>query len=416
MGRRRFVLTALITLLVGRLHASDLSDVYLSVVNIFGIDPNAGQNSFLVLVIPSGGLYEGMGTAFTAVTLNSGFMEANPAASAFLKETEFSFMHNNWIGDSSIETILFGVRRGNLGFGGGIKFLHLPFTGYNEWGGHLENDNGVFATGFYTETVAVLNCSYSFFRNYYFNGLALGGNFKIGYRGVSEALASGQSALSLMGDIGLLTQFNFLKFYASRDKNFNIGVNARNLGAEFIDNPDPLPSYFSAGISWSPIRPLTLAFDVNLPFNLNGEPSEMISYAAGMNVNLTSFLSLQTGFLIKTGKPRFSLGSSLALKNITLIVNYTLDMTTQFDLFDRMSLTLNISLGDLGRALARDTVQQLYLEGLELYAKGDLPGAIAVWGECLDMDPAFTPAQEMIETASKTLNLEQEMNTRQKVE
>lgn len=415
MGRRLVLILLFLSLLVGGLHASDLSDIYLSVTDTFGIDPNAGQNSFLILIVPSGGLYEGMGTAFTAVTLNSGFMDANPAASAFMTETEFSFMHNNWIGDSSVESILFAVRRGNLGFGGGVKFLHLPFTGYNEWGGHMETEGG-FATGFYTETVAVLNVSYALFRNYYFNGISVGGNFKVGYRGVSDALAHGQSAFSVMGDVGLLAQFNFLKFYASRDKNFNIGVNARNLGAEFIENPDPLPTYFSAGVAWSPLRPLTLAFDVNVPFNLNGAPPELIGYAAGLNVNLTHFLSLQSGFLIKTGKPRFSLGSSLKLKNITLIVNYTLDLTTQFDLFDRMSLTLNISLGDLGRSLARDTVQQLYLEGLELYAKGDLPGAIARWNECLEIDSAFTPAQEMIETARKTLNLEQEMNTRQKVE
>ena len=40
-----------------------------------------------------------------------------------------------------------------------------------------------------------------------------------------------QSALAFMADIGIITQFNFFKFYNSRESNCRAGVSFSNLGA-----------------------------------------------------------------------------------------------------------------------------------------------------------------------------------------
>lgn len=379
-------------------------------MEFFGLDPNAGRSSFLILLIPAGGKYEAMGTAYTAMTDDIGFIDSNPAVSSYLLNTELMLFHNNWISDSSyVESIAYTNREGRLGYGIAGKILWLSFDAYNDWGQNT-------SSGAYTESIVTLNASYNFFRNYYYDGLSLGANFKSGYRGISQSLTENQNAFSFMADFGLISKFNFLKFYASRDKNFSVGLSAKNLGVELIENPDPLPSGITAGIAYSPVRIFTLAIDATKPFYLNGEDAEMMSLAFGMDFNATSFLSIQSGFLLKTGKPRITLGSEVNVKSFSLYTNYTLDLATQFQAMDRMSVSLKWNLGDRGRTTLRDKVQELYLEGLEAYAQGRYYDAISLWEECLELDNEFLPAEEMINTTKKSLDLEEEMKERQRVE
>lgn len=397
------------------LHGQTFESIYGDLSKQFGIDPNAGTKSFLVLMVPSGGKYEGMATAYTAVAGDIGFIHSNPAGSSLLSNSELSFLHNNWISDVNLESIIWATRLGNLGLGFAGKIMYLPFTGVNDWGDRYSNDyTNLYATGYYWETIGTANISYNLFRNYYFDGVSIGGSFKAGYRHVPYAIAPDQSAVAIMGDVGVITRFNFLKPYYSRDKNFSVGVALKNVGAEFIQNPDPLPMEFSAGLAYNPVRPLTLAFDFNLPLPV--ATSESFYFAAGMNLAMTSFLSLQSGVLIKSGKPRFTIGSALELEKVDFVVNYTLDLTTQFDEMDRISLEVRFNLGDDGRTKREEEADNLYIEGLKLYAEGDFINAIKKWESCLELNPGFTPAGDMIDTARNSFNLQEEMLQRQSAE
>lgn len=387
------------------------NDAYASASDAFGLDPNAGQNSFLSLIIPGGGKYEGMGTAHTAMALDGGYLESNPAAGSFLPATILSFSHVDWIADSALETITFAYRPENnedFGLGFNTKFLHVPFTGYNDWGSQY-NRYGTSAVGWYTELIATAAVSYNFLRSFDFGGVSIGAGLKAGYRGVSASLEPGQSALSLMGDVGVMTRFNFLKTYASRDMNWGVGLMVKNLGAEFINDPDPLPTYASLGLSYKPIRPLTVALDFNVPFNLNGEAAEEFSFAVGLNAEIASFVSAHTGVLIKTGKPRFTIGADVSLKKFTLQANYTLDLASRLELFDRMSIAIKVDLDTVKQLIVRDDVQELYLDGLDLFAQGKLSQAIGYFENCISLDPTYTPAKEMLQTAQDSLALEMEL-------
>ncbi|MDC7221899.1 MAG: UPF0164 family protein [Spirochaetales bacterium] len=407
MVRRRLILPFFFLCLVGAY--ADWEDTYSDLISIAGLDSNSGQNSFLTLLIPSGGKYQSMGTAYTAVALDAGYLESNPAASSHLQNTELTFYHNDWIDDSNLESLAYTQRKGNIGWGIGAKFLWVPFEETNSWGETTDS-------GAYTETIMTFNGSYNLMGDYYYTGLSLGVNAKAAYRGISESLAEDQNALALMGDVGLLTQFNLLKFYPSRQKNCGFGLAVKNLGKEFITDPDPLPSRATAGLSYSPIKPLMLAFDATYPFNLNGEEAESMSYAMGMDVSMTDFLSMQGGFLLKLGKPRITMGSDLDLEKFSIGVNYTLDLTTQFEPVDRITLSFSLNLGDFGRTTIRDKVQELYLTGLGAYSQGNYTQAIIYWEECLELDETFTPALEMIETTQKSLELEAKMREQQTVE
>ncbi len=401
---KRIVLLSILIFLVILPVSADFSDFYYNLNNSLSrfADPNTGLTAFPTLLVPLGGKLEGMGTAYTAVALDSGFLEANPSASSSLPNTELSFFHHSWIADSNLEGVVYTIRYNDLGIGLGGKFLYVPFTEYNDWG---ERDS----RGYISETIATLNLSYNFFSNYEFYGLGLGANLKAAYRNIPTAIYPDQSVLTGMIDIGLLTRFNFLKGYISRAKNFSVGVVAKNLGLPALGEPLPMMATF--GIAYSPIRPITWAFDFNLPFSFFPQtaPAEKWYLASGLNIAVTGFLSIQSGFQWKGDNPRISLGTAVDLKKVSFVLNYNLDLSGRVDPLDKFSVEAKLNLGDKGRLTFQNQIDELYLNGLEAYARGDLQEAIDYWQKALKLDPSFTPARENIETARKALQSQQEM-------
>ncbi len=394
--RGKALLILIIILVSAPLGAADFTDYYGSASSVFN-DPHTGLTVFPLLKIPLGGRSLSMGTASTAVALDSGAMIENPAATALLPRTELAVSHNNWLADSSVDSAVYTRRFDNLGIGISGQFLHLPFTAYNSWG----ESTGAARI---PEGVIGVNASYNFLSSYYFRGISVGATLKGAFRIVPEAIYPGQSLLTGMIDLGAITQFNFLKFYNSRDKNFFVGLRVKNLG--LAAKGDPLPTMASAGFSYSPIRPLKLAFDFNLPFSLySDKKSEKWYMAGGVDLTVTDFFSLQSGFNFGGANPRLSMGSALTLEDMSILVNYTLDLTTQVNTVDRFSLEAKMNLGDEGRASVQLEVDQYFLSGLEAYALGELETAVKYWDAALALDPTFQPAQEYMGIALETLSL-----------
>jgi len=378
---------------------------------IYGVDDNAGLTAFPVLNIPMGGRSEGMAGAFSAVADDVSFIEFNPAGSSMLSRSELAFFHNNWIADSKIEGAAYATRFGNFGLAAGAKWLYLPFTEYNIYGERVSN-------GYYSEGAAILNASYNFFSGYYFSGISLGvslkGAFRImpDYTDNYDTIISGsglsQSAVMGMADIGLLTRFNILIPYSSRERNTSAALVIRNLGPPVLG--EPLPTVAIAAISYKPIRPLTIAFDFNLPLNLvDIELSEKPYMALGLSVNVTNFLSMRTGVLLKAGSSRVTVGSAINMNKISFDVNYTLDLLSQLQPLNRISLAVRLDLGDSGRSQMANKVDELYLLGLEAYSRGNFADAKLCWEEALRIDPRFEPAKESLEMLVRREELNQQI-------
>jgi hypothetical protein len=373
-------------------------------------DPNTGLTSFPTLLVPMGGIAEGMGTAYTAVGRDAGFIEYNPAASALLKKSELAFYHHAWIADANMEGVVYTMRFNDLGIGVAGKFLYVPFTAYNEWGATGARD-------YISESVGTLNVSYNFLNSYYFSGLAVGANLKVAYRNIPSAFAANQSALAVMGDVGVQTSFNFLKFYASQTKNFSVGAALKNVGVSTLTD-EVLPQMVTTGIAWSPLRPWTLAVDCNIPFTLPFQyvpgtttqlPAEMVNVAVGTMVNVTDFLSVQGGVLLKADNPRVSIGSALDIGIMDIIVNYNLDLSGQLNPLDKFSVQARFDLGDAGRSARAADVDALYLQGVEEYARGDYEKAVALWEKVLEMDPKYQPAADNIRTVKESMELQDQL-------
>jgi hypothetical protein len=325
-----------------------------------------------------------------------------------MDQTELGVFHNNWIADTRIEGAVYTIRTGNLGFGAMGKWLYLPFTGTDDFGYRT-------GSGYYSEATAAFNASYNFLQGYNFAGLALGITGKVAWRSVPQELikAAGNSGFGLMVDSGALVRFNFLKFYASRTKNFAVGLALKNLGPPALaEGPDalataePLPTVASLGLSWSPFRPLVISSDISQPLNLlDLSLSERFNWAVGFSLALTEDFGFQGGLLIKGGNPRISLGSAIGLDLVKVTVNYTLDLTTQFTPLNRISIQAAFLLGDLGRSALAKKVDKLYLDGLSEYGKGNIDAAIALWSEAKQLDPRFDPVLESLSAAENSKKL-----------
>ncbi|MDR2662816.1 MAG: UPF0164 family protein [Treponema sp.] len=423
--KKQLVLACLFFLALFSADALDFNeDAYGSISSIYKPDDNAGLTTFPVLLVPMGGRAEGMGTAFTALADDLTFIEWNPGGSSMLAFTELGVFHNNWIADTKVESIVFASRFKDLGYGAGIKWLYTPFSEYNMYGERVSK-------GYYSEMVATLNVSYNFLAGYYFSGISIGANIKGAARFMpdysdaddkgnnSGKLISGsglsQSAAMAMVDIGALTRFNLFKFYNAREKNMSAALVVRNLGPPA--KGEPLPTSVTAALAYKPIRPLTLDFDFTLPMNMQDiSLSEKPYWAAGLNVDITEFLSMRTGLLGRYGGYRVTIGSAVNLGKIALDVNYSLDLLTQITPLNRVSLGIRFNFGDQGRQETRDKVDSLYLSGLDAYAQGNYQDAKSYWEEALTLDSRFDPAKEGIALIGGTDALDDRIQTMQNLD
>ena len=372
---------------IAKANATPLSNAETVLGDIFSYmtDSNEGTTTFRSLLIPFGGRTESLGNAYTGLCDDISYLRFNPAAGAIQKET-------------------------HLSTGGYISCFYLPFTEYNFFGDRV-------AGSYYTESIAALNVSYNLLAGYDFKGLALGATIKAGWRGMPDytdndtgAIISGsglaQSGLAIMADAGFMLQFNFLKFYSSRDPNVRIGVSAQNLGVSLtgfgdqVKLDDPLPTTASAGISVRFIKPIALSVDFVQPLNLMDMGTYLMpSFNTGVSVQFASFISLLAGFSLKGANPRISTGFEFEVAKIRLNLNYTLDLASSLAPVNRISLSAKLLLGDKGRSIIDAKVDEYYQLGLKYYADAKWEDAIVVWEEALRLNKRFDPAIQGIQSA-----------------
>ena len=425
MFKKRFSLTLLIfSLIFINLHSLSYDNFENTLSQIFdwAIDDNEGETAFRSLLIPFGGRSESMGEAYTGLSDDISFFQYNAAASSLQTETQLSVFHNSWIADSKLDAVAYTTRFGHLGLGTYFSSFYLPFTEYNLFGDRV-------ASNYYSESFAGLNISYNFLAGYNFKGLALGANLKAGWRAVPDftdnesdeiLVNSGieQSAFASLVDIGLMMQFNFLKYFSSREPNVRFGLSAQNLGFTLtgfgsesgLKIDEGLSTILAAGLSLKPIKPLLLSFDFKQPVNFFNITTYLKPYFCfGAAFKFTTFASLLGGFEIKGGNPKISAGFEFEILKVRLNFNYSLDLTSSFNPLNKVSISAKLLLGDRGRAQIDALVDKYYQEGLTLFTNREYEEAIKIWQEALKLNKRFDPAILGIETAQYRINILKKM-------
>jgi tetratricopeptide (TPR) repeat protein len=219
----------------------------------------------------------------------------------------------------------------------------------------------------------------------------------------------------VMADVGALTRFSFLKPYSAREPNTSVALVLRNLGPPAME--DPLPSVAVAALSYKPLRPLLLSFDFSVPMNFHDiSLSEKPYWAAGISVAAARFLSMRTGLMAKAGNVRITIGSAVNLEKISLDINYTLDLLTQMQPLNRVSLGVRLNLGDGGRGVLAARIDELYLAGLDAYALGDYAQARQHWEDALALNPKFDPAREGLDILAHSQSVRDRIDEMQRLE
>lgn len=418
MKRTKLFLTALLfSFTVSSLNALSLVDYDLAISNIFGglVNDNEGLTSYRSLLIPEGGRAESLGDAFTGLADDVSYFNYNPAASCILNQTEINCTHNQWIADSTVETVSATTRFDNLGFGAYLKLFTVPFTEYDIFGEKKSSGN-------YFESIIGANVSYNHNVSYKFKGIAAGANIKAAVRGVPDFGDSltkekmnwsglSQSGIALMADLGVMARFNFAKNYASREPNLRVGASITNLGfgltgfgTSSFGLDDPLPTKISLGASYKIIKPVTVTLDLCQPVNLADILSSgLLSAGAGVCVQLTDSAALLGGIRLQGANPRFSFGGEFTIEAVQMNLNYTLDLSSSANPVNRFSITAKMQFGDRGRGQKEQEVLSLYQQGLYYYvlcsqernrtkALGYLNDAQLAWEQVLLMDKTFEPA------------------------
>lgn len=404
----------LIFSLNSRLFALDYTDLS-TILTDFGFwesSKNAGLTSYRSLLIPIGGRPESLGTAYTGLCDDAAYISYNPAASSIMKETQASVYHNNWIADSHYDNIIYTTRVGDFGFGLQGGSFYLPFSEYNLFGERVNST-------YYSESSFAANFSYNFLAGYDFKGISLGSTVRGIYREMpaytdnnTDAIIpfSGlaQSGFGIMADFGIMMQFNFLKYFASRDPNVKIGFAAQNVGIGItglgskngVKIDDPLPTYFAAGFSCQFLPIITVTLDIKQPVNLLAPGKyENFSTSAGVIFGFNKYVNLLAGFELKGGNPKISAGGEFQLSYTRVNFNYTLDLASSINPVNRISISAKVMLGDRGRAERQKRIDALYSEGLTYYANSDWDNAINSWEKVLIYNKRYDPAILGIESA-----------------
>lgn len=396
------------------------SSGYSSISRAFNIFTNLheGEVGFRSLLIHPGGRIAALNGAFTALANDITFFETNPAGSATLRQTELAFFHNAWIADSHLDTISYSMRSGNLGYGTSLRCFYIPFTEYDSYGEKV-------SSGYYSETFTSFNIAYNFFNGYKFKGLSLGSSLKFGIvsfppfqgqtTGSSEAFLKTrkQNALSQMSfavllDVGMQFRGNFFKNFDSKEPNVFFGLAIKNLGPPI--KGDVAPASFSLGFAYQPFKIFTFSIDLSCPINIVDVKNSGKPFASlGFMFNITKYFNLLSGFSIRGGNPRFTLGGEVNFSNVQINANYTLDLTSQTTALNHIILGFKIFLGDRGRGKIEDKLETMYIEGLRLYKEKKYKEAIRIWEEVLRINRYFEPAKSGIKSAKNMQTLQTEL-------
>ena len=122
------------------------------------------------------------------------------------------------------------------------------------------------------------------------------------------------------------------------------------------------------------------------------------------------------GAEIKGGNPKISAGAEFQLSQLRINLNYTLDLTSSVTPLNRISLSGKIMLGDRGRHIIDQQVDEYYMEGLKLYSNAQWQEAIQIWEQVLKLNKRFDPAILGIESARAQIDMFENIKNSLKLE
>jgi len=352
--------------------------------NLGAFTPGTAGPSFLRIGV--GARPSGMGEAFTAGSDDVSSMPWNPSGLALVETPQATFMHLNFLGDTSYEALSYAQPFGPGSMGGSFLFLNVP---------EFDNTSGLepsVSSGDYALSVSYggkLGYLHPFRND--FDNLLVGGTVKWVGTAISGVSAFNYLALDLGGS------------YKTQFKGVNVGLSLLNLGfpvtAPGVSNALPFMARLGGAYEWdsgTSVADLIQTLDGTTYLNL------------GTEVWWERKLALRTGY--KIGGPAVGGFKGLTFgagwQFNTFRLDYAFVPYGDLGGAHRFSGTLAFN-GDLevGTARAGSAEEQMKL-GMVYYDGGFLSDAINVWQKILAEKPNWIKLKEWIDRAEGELKEE----------
>lgn len=269
-----------------------------------------GLSGGMTLAEASGSRASALGEAFVAMQNDISALGYNPASLGSLKSGQASFLFQKGLTEDSYGQFMAGSPLSNGGWGLSVGY-------YN--GGTLD----VLSNGVETEVTAQkdLALSLGFSRN--IKSMSVGITGKYLSSELAETANANAYAMDLGASIPLSSRLRF-------------GASLQNLGTElkFIEEGDPLPRMFKAGLSLalSPKAvPTTLLFDTTYLMN-EKETNPAVGIETWMGP-----LALRAGYRMGSDENKFSVGTGFILGPSSL--DYSFGMANKLDPSHKVSLS-----------------------------------------------------------------------------
>ncbi len=327
--------------------------------------------------------------------------ERNPAETSVAGQTLLSVSHTAFGADSlrisdiiQEDTVEYTSRIGNFGFGVRTSYLYPPATALGTDG---------------TEAAAAVNTSFNFLSGYDFRGIAAGLTLSAAKKSGTGQADSG-TVLRISADAGLLTGFNFLKIYNSRQTNMTAGITARNIGAFIYGKPaearrvTAAPSRFSAEFSYRFIRTAGINAALTVPVDEGWSSVAAPEMETGIFWEPADGSRISAIFGFSDGSPYISISGGFRFRDAGAWAEFMLAPAEENPL-GKISIGARIFLGDRGKSAVEKETVFLYRKGLEFYAAGEWEAAIESWSRILELNGRYEPAEDGIRSARMQLEL-----------
>lgn len=331
--------------------------------------------------------------------------EENIAGISELKEKQFVIAYYDWLLETSIQYIAFGMPVHKKGvWVTSLKFLSIPpFPNKDDWGretGVIDINNFVFSAGFA--------------RKYKYN-IKYGVNLKYNYQNYSVDNNKLISFSSLGLDVGLQYKWDVIRIrnipLLKRKKlyirNLQIGFTFQNIGLS--TSPDSIPRKFKIGVAYPFIKNCVFLFDINKNvYNFESIIDSDYRFNLGIEYNYKNIIYIRAGFKLGYDMNNFSIGAGfqtqlgafLSMINYAYSEHKTLGAVNNFSFSTKFEeLTFKTPLPLLKRRLA----EYHYYRGISLFVQDEIEKAIAEWKEVLKIDPDNTDAIQRIKEAEEIL-------------
>jgi hypothetical protein len=334
------------------------------------------------------GRVNGLAGAFTAAADDASGLSVNPAGLVHLNRKQVTFTHFDWLGDTSIENLLYAqpLWRGTIA--GSVTFLSVPrMVNYDRFGYEIG-------------TTGLASMAFSAAYGLRVRTVSLGCELKFAFLS-TEGYSAATFAVDLESQFFLknwkvpLGKGRFLRL-----RPLKFGACLQNIATRA--GPDPVPLKVRLGLRYPVLDNLFVALDLNKTlYKLDSFIDGDYRASVGMEFNHKEFIYARIGFRLGNDLNFFTAGVGVRYRFglVDAYVDYAFLPQKVLGSANNFSATAKF---DSLRAPSRidrnrqRLMEMYYYNGLTYYVQEEFDKAIAEWTKALELDPGNLVIQNKI--------------------